>query len=60
MRIGVGRFAAVRVMSRQRRGPDGRRVEGGAVRPPVVPGNDLDCPAIQVAAVFSPCPVVVL
>ena len=57
--IGVGGFTAVGVMRRQRRGPDGRRDEGGDVCPPVVPGDDLDRPAIRVAAVFDPCPVVV-
>ena len=51
--------AAVGVMRRRRWGPDGRRVEGGDVRPPVVPGDDLDRPANKVAAVFGPCPVVV-
>ena len=58
-RIGVGGFAVVGVMRRRRRGPDGRRDEGGDIRPPVVPGDDLDRPAIRVAAVFGPCPVVV-
>ena len=57
-RIGVGGFATVGVM-RQRRGPDGRSDEGGDVCPPVVPGDNLDCPTIQVAAIFVPCPVVV-
>ena len=46
------------VMRQGQRGPDGRCDEGGDVHPPVVPGNDLDCPAIRVAAVFGPCPVV--
>jgi hypothetical protein len=55
----VGGFAAVGVMRRRRRGPDGRRDEGGDIRPHVVPGDVLDLPAIKVAAVFGPCPVVV-
>ncbi len=58
-RKGVGGVATVGVMRQRRRGRDGRRDEGGDVRPPVVPGNDLDRPAIQVAAVFGPHPVVV-
>ncbi len=54
-----GGVATVGVTRRWRRGRDGRRDEGGDVRPPVVPGDDLDCPAIRVATVFGPHPVVV-
>ena len=58
-RKGVGGVATVGVTRRRRRGRDGRRDEGGDVRPPVVSGDDLDRPAIRVAAVFGPHPVVV-
>ncbi len=44
-----GGVAAVGVMRRQRQGTDGCCNEGRDVRPHVVPGDDLDCPAIRVA-----------
>ena len=44
-----GGVAAVGVMRRQRRGTDGRRNKGRDVHPPVVPGDDLDRPAVRVA-----------